>query len=103
MWILLKVNNVTTKSYQCYYWTPKKAYIRHEYFLRSDNGLLRNAGTGWTGRGGLESSENWEVGPRSGPYLLVLIKQALSVSQDDCLRTLCISTVKSVSRLCPKT
>ena len=59
------VTNVTTKSYQGYYWTPKiakngpKQYYKLFFFLKGKKSLGRSP------------PQELEVVPRSGPYLLV--------------------------------
>ena len=50
-----KVDMVTTKSYQRYYWTPKMAQGKKAW----DKGR--------------SPPHEIEVGPRSGPYLLICI------------------------------
>ena len=57
-----KVTNVTTKCYHSYYWTPKIAKNgpkQHKKALAE----------------GPSPPQELEVGPRSGPYLLVLLKE----------------------------
>ena len=59
--IPFKVTNVTTKSYQSYYWTPKIA----KNGPKQHNNLFFCL----------------EVGPRNGPYLLVIHNDLILVIQ----------------------
>ena len=67
--LLLKVTKVTTKSYQGYYWTPKisknvpKQHYRLFFCPKGKKSLGRS------------SPQELEVGPHSGPYLLVFGSQ----------------------------
>ena len=65
--IPFKVTNVTTKSYQGYYWTPKNA----------KNGPKQHNNLFFCPKGkkslGRSPPQELEVSPRSGLYLLVLI------------------------------
>ena len=66
--ILFQVNKGTTKSYQGYYWAPTIAKIgpkqhnKLSFCPKGKKSLCRSP------------PQELEVGPRSGPYLLVLIK-----------------------------
>ena len=66
--ISFKVTNVTTKSYQGYYWTPK---ISKNGPKQHNNLLFCPKGKKSLGR---SPPQDLEVGPRSGPYLLVAFK-----------------------------
>ena len=59
--ISFKVTMVTTKFYQGYYWTPQIAKNGPKKVLAE----------------GRSTSQELEVGPNSGPYLLVLKKNVL--------------------------
>ena len=63
--IPFKVTKVTTKSYQGYYWTPK---MGQNSIIRS---IFAQKKSSAEGRSPLHVLE---VGPCSGPYLLVLLK-----------------------------
>ena len=66
--IPFKVTKVTTKSYQGYYWTPKNA----------KNGPKQHNKLFFCPKGkkslGRSPPQELEVGPRSGPYLLVMVQ-----------------------------
>jgi len=74
-WIFLKffgffffiVTNVTTKCYHGYYWTPKMGQnsIKSSFFARRAKKASAE---------GRSPPQELEVGPLSGPYLLVFIK-----------------------------
>ena len=61
--IPFKVTNVTTKSYQGYFWTPKIA----------KNGPKRHNNLIFCPASAEALRRELEVGPRSGPYLLVFL------------------------------
>ena len=69
-WILFKVTEVTTKSYQGYYWTPKNA----KNGPKQHNKLFFARRAKKASAKGRSPPQELEVGPRSGPYLLVLFK-----------------------------
>ena len=61
------VTNVTTKCYHGYYWTPKMGQnsIKSSFFARRAKKASAE---------GRSPPQELEVGPRSGPYLLVSLK-----------------------------
>ena len=61
------VTNFTTKCYHGYFWTPKMGQnsIKSFFFARRAKIALAE---------GRSPPQELEVGPRSGPYLLVVIK-----------------------------
>ena len=68
--IFFKVTNVTTKSYRCYYWTPKNAKNgpkQHNKLFFCPKGKKTSAE-------GRSPPQELEVGPCSGPYPLVSLK-----------------------------
>ena len=68
--ISFKVTKVTTNSYQGYYWTPKMAKNgpkQHNKVFICPKGKKGSAE-------GRSPPQELEVGPRSGPYLLVNYK-----------------------------
>ena len=71
--ISFKVTNVTTKSYQGYYWTPKIA----KNGPKQHNKLFFARRAKKASAEGRSPPQELEVGPRSGPYLLVILKDGI--------------------------
>ena len=65
--ISFKVTNVTTKSYQGYYWTPKIA----KNGPKQHNKLFFARRAKKASDEGRNPPQELEIGPRSGPYVLV--------------------------------
>ena len=71
--ISFKVTKVTNKSYQGYYWTPKiakngpKQQNKLFFARRAKNASAK----------GRSPPQELEVGPRSGPYLQVMLMKGI--------------------------
>ena len=68
--VVVIVTNVTTKCYHGYYWTPKMGQnsIKSSFFTRRAKKASAE---------GRSPPQELEVGPRSGPYLLVILESCI--------------------------
>ena len=69
-WVPFKVTKVSTKSSQGFYWTPKMAKNEPKQHNKLFYSLWAKKATAE----GRSPPQELEVGPRSGPYVLVLVE-----------------------------